>query len=412
MSGRRRNLEGSEPWQRPDGLWRVLVTNPRTKKRTALYGSTPADVQEKRVRFLNDHVYDGQPVADRRVTVAGFLREWLEGEAKARIRASTYKGYRVCVERHLIPHIGTIRVADLAPRDIQRALTEMQKAGLSPRTAQYARSVLRAALADAVRWDELPRNVADQVRSPKVVREPIVPLTTAQVEKFLGGIEGDRFEALYVLAFCMGLRQGELLGLRWEDVDLGESSTLRVSQARLRSGRVNGPKSQLFGAPKSKQSRRSLTMPAMVVKALWRRAQIQKDERRLAGADWREFGLVFTTENGTPLDSNNLSKYFKRHLTRLGLQTVRFHDCRHTAASLLLSQGVPLRMISDILGHSQISLTADTYAHILPALKQEAADAMDDLFSQPAATGSDSFTASVSPETGTKIRPPLRLIRV
>jgi integrase len=363
---RRANNEGSKARLRADGRWHVMV-----------YGNTLEDVNQKRLEFLLDHHYKGLPVSDGRVSVAGYLRDWLDGR-KSEIRPSTYACYRTTIERHLIPELGTVRLARLAARDVKRALDALEEKKLSPRTRQLARSVLRSAVKQAVQWEELPRNVVDLVKAPRVEREEVRPLSVAQVETFLAGVAGDRLEALYVLAFTLGLRQGELLGLRWKDVDFA-AGEIHIVQARLRGGRLKAPET-LFGAPKSKRSRRSLPMPTMTAQALWRREALWREERKVADTDWEDFGLVFSTAMGTPLDGVNVGRYFKRHLTRLGLPIVRFHDCRHTAASLLLAKGVSLRVISEVLGHSQISLTADTYAHVLPALKQEAAAAMDSLF--------------------------------
>lgn len=402
MANRRRNNEGTEPWQRPDGRWRVLVTVPGTRQRKALYGSSAADVNQQRVQFLKAHVYDGLPVPDGRLTVAGFLRDWLAAK-QFEVRASTFASYRVCVETHLVPAIGHLKVAQLAPSDVRRVLNGMATADkpLSPRTRQLVRAVLRAALQQAVRDGDLPRNVAALVSSPKVEREPVRPLSAAQGRQFLEGVRDDPLEAFYVIAFTLGLRQGEILGLRWKDIDIPKRE-LRVVQARLRGGRVGSPES-LFGAPKSAQSRRVMALPDFTAAALERHRAKHDEARKLWAAEqrrrkaagetvtpWPPYDLVFTTSKGTPLDSVNVSKYFKRHLARLKLPSVRFHDCRHTAASLMLEQGVPLKVISDTLGHSQISLTANTYAHVMPALKREAAAAMDRVFG-------DNFPGNVVP---------------
>lgn len=378
MSGRRANHEGSTPYLRPDGRWHVRVSH--AGKRVNLYAESKAAVIQRRNEFLTEHRYKGLPVSDGRVTVASFLEDWLE-RRRPKVRESTYRCYRNVVRNQLIPHLGTARIAKLTARDVEgalQAIAENDGKALSPRSVQLARTVLRAAVQQAVKWEELARNVVDLVDAPKVEREEITPLSAEQAEHFLEGVQGDRLEALYVLAFTLGLRQGELLGLRWRDIDF-DTGELRVAQARLRDGKLSDPTS-LFGPPKSGKSKRSLTMPTVAVAALKAHRKLQLSERVGAGPAWQDFDLVFTTRHGRPLGGVNVGRYFKRHLRRLELPIIRFHDCRHTAASLLLARGVPLRTIQEVLGHSQISLTADTYSHVLPALKREAADAMDSIF--------------------------------
>jgi integrase len=175
----------------------------------------------------------------------------------------------------------------------------------------------------------------------------------------------------------MGLRQGEILGLRWSDVDL-EAATIRVTQALQRvNGRLD------FVEPKSQSSRRTIPLPATVARALRAHRSRQLEERLAAGARWRESDLVFTTSVGTPLDCRNVTRRFQAALEGAGLPRLRFHDLRHTAASLMLAQGVPPRVVMETLGHSQISLTMNTYSHVIPALQREAADRMEAIFSKP-----------------------------
>jgi integrase len=192
----------------------------------------------------------------------------------------------------------------------------------------------------------------------------------------LASISGDRLEALYSVALTMGLRQGEALGLRWQDIDL-EMGYLRVCKQLQR---VNG-KLQLVD-PKTKRSRRSLAMPATIADGLKKHSEIQEHERKLAGDRWRETDLVFTTPIGTGLEGTAISKDFHRKLTNAGLPQRRFHDLRHSCATLLLVQGVSPRVVMDVLGHSQIGLTMNTYSHVIPDLRREAARRMDDLIQE------------------------------
>jgi integrase len=211
------------------------------------------------------------------------------------------------------------------------------------------------------------------VDPPRVRRPEIHPLTPEQARTFLDAARGDRLEALYSVALAIGLRQGEALGLRWEHIDL-DGGELRV---RVALQRIAG-KLQLV-EPKTRQSRRTIPLPQVAVNALRAHRVSQLEERLLAGDRWVDTGLVFCTPKGTPLDARNVTRRFQKLLKQTDLPHQRFHDLRHTCATLLLVQGVPPRVVMEILGHSQISLTMDTYTHVVPALKREAANRMDAL---------------------------------
>lgn len=245
------------------------------------------------------------------------------------------------------------------------------QAGLSPRTVQYLHAILRRSLGLATKWGLVARNVALLVDSPRVKRSEIRPLTPEQARQFLQMAKGDRLGALYSVAIALGLRQGEALGLRWDDVDMQQGWV----QVRMALQRVDG-KLQLV-EPKTEKSRRTIEMPDVVRDALREHRIRQLQERLLAGQTWQEHGLVFTTTIGTPLDARNVVRHFHGLLETAGLPRMRFHDLRHTAASLLLAQGLELRVVQEVLGHSQISLTANLYAHVMPVLMKEAAAKMD-----------------------------------
>ena len=208
---------------------------------------------------------------------------------------------------------------------------------------------------------------------PRVSHVEISPFGLEEARQFLAAIKGDRLEALYTVALALGLRQGEALGLRWEDVDL-ENGNISISHALQRIG----GKLTLV-EPKSTSSRRTIPLPPFAIVALSTRHTRQAEERLLAGADWQETKFVFTTKTGAPFDPSNVWKYYKRVLGKAGLRDQRLHDLRHCCASLLLVQGVSPRTVMEILGHSQISLTMNTYTHVVPELKRQATDQLDDL---------------------------------
>lgn len=374
MTSRRANAEGSIYQRRGDLRWVGAVTTGYVDgkpQRKAVYGRTRAEVGERIVR-LQSAAQLGMPMPNDKITVARFLADWLEGTVKPSVRASTYTGYEVLVRKHLTPALGHVRLSKLTPQQVEKLQAEKRAAKCSPRTVQYMRAVLRAALSKAVAWGYVGRNVAALASPPQVRRHEIRPLDAEQVQAFLTGVQEDRLEALYVVAFTMGLRQGEILGLRWADVDL-EKSELRVVQTLTRG------KGARFGEPKSERSRRTLHMPDITGAALRSHRTRQKEERLRVGQEWQDHGLIFVGRFGRPLDGCNLTRDFQAHLQRLGLPRQRFHDARHACASLLLSMNVPARVVMEILGHSQISLTMNTYSHVVPALQKEAAQQMDRL---------------------------------
>ena len=310
------------------------------------------------------------PEPESPVLLGPYLEGWLDEVVRRSVRPKTFVSYRAIVRLHLAPALGKIPVGELRPADVQGYLNAKSASGLAPRTVAYHRNVLRQGLGHAERTELVWRNVAKLALPPRIPRREVRPLTPEQARIFLGAIAGDRFEALYLLALGVGLRQGEILGLRWSDVDL-ESGTIRV---RSSLQRVEGAFS--FVEPKSVTSRRIVAMPSLVREALLAHRARQLAEGPLAG----EFAdLLFTTLAGHPVDGINVTRKFQRILKRIGLPRQRFHDLRHACASLLLSQGVPARVVMETLGHSQISLTLNTYSHVIPALGREAAQRMDEV---------------------------------
>jgi integrase len=216
------------------------------------------------------------------------------------------------------------------------------------------------------------RNPAALVDGPRVQRREVRLVTPGEARQLLEAFRGDRLEALYTVALAVGLRQGEALGLRWQDVDL-ESGTLTVRVALERAdGRFR------LAEPKTKRSRRTIALPDVAIRALKAHRTRQSQERLLAGAEWRDaWGLVFTNPSGAPLHGTNVTRGFRQVLDGASLPSQRFHDLRHACASLLLVQGIHARVIMETLGHSRIGLTMDTYGHVIPELQREAADKMD-----------------------------------
>ncbi|HKF19226.1 MAG TPA: tyrosine-type recombinase/integrase [Candidatus Dormibacteraeota bacterium] len=304
-------------------------------------------------------------------TVEAYLERWLQEVIKPRRAAWTWRGYRAAVRSHVVPTIGRVRLDRLTGLHVDLLMNRMAAGGAGPKTVANVRTLLRSALNQAVRWHLIGRNPVVDTEPPKRVRHEIEPLTKGECRRLLEAVSGDRLEALYTVAVALGLRQGEALGLTWADVELS-IATLHV---RRQLQRVEG-RLQLVPL-KTERSTRTLAMPAVVVAALTRHR-----ERQLAeGRALLPSAYVFTTAAGGPLEARTVLRWFADILDRAKLRHVRFHDLRHSAASLMLIQGVPMRVIMEMLGHSQLSTTSDTYSHVVPELQREAAARIDAVLS-------------------------------
>lgn len=348
-----------------------------------IYGKTRKEVAEKLKIVLRDQ-QRGLPIATERQTVGQFLDRWLTDVAKPKLRPKTYHSYAALVRLHLKPALGHVQLAKLEPVQVQAMMNAKLESGLSPRTVQYLRAVLRRAIGQALKWGLVARNVVTLTDPPRVTRPEMQTLTPPQARVFLDAVRSDRLEALYAVALAMGLRQGEALGLRWQDVDL-DAGVLRV---RVALQRVRGDEPRL-AEPKTRQSRRSLPLPPAVAAQLRAHRTRQLEERLIAGPGWEgeRWDLVFCTALGRPLDARHVVYSFKRYLRRAALPDIRFHDLRHSCASLLLAQNVHPRVVMELLGHSTITLTMNTYSHVLPEAQRQAAALMDGLFSAAAGGG-------------------------
>lgn len=276
------------------------------------------------------------------------------------------------MRRHIVPSLGRLKLRSVTPTHVRRLLAERAAAGLSPRSVQIVHATLRAMLAEALRDELVERNVAAIVRAPSVVREEVRPWTSGEAATFLQVAGKDRLHALFAVGVALGLRRGELLGLRWSDVDL-ERGVLNVRQTAQRLEGVG----LVFGPPKSSRSWRTIPLPASSMRILREHRSRQVAEKLALGPAWEDHGLVFTSTVGTVVEPRNLARLFNRLTAEAGVRRIRVHDLRHTCASLLLAQGVPPRVVMDVLGHSQLSITMDLYSHVMPTALREAADAMD-----------------------------------
>jgi len=310
-------------------------------------------------------------VVTEKQTVAQFFDGWLKH--RANVRPRSYEIHEAVVRLHLVPELGKLRLEKLTPQHVQTLLDRKLKSGLSAQSVVCIRQVLRTALSEAVKFNLVARNVAALVSPPQVPHREIKPLDATEARAVLDAAKGTRFEAAYTIALNLGLRRGEILGLRWQDIDF-DRNTLRVAQALRRvDGKLQATET------KTGRSRRTLSLPQSVVAALRTRRACQSREGLVAGNVWQDSELVFTTRKGTPVDPHFLLWDFQGILKRAGVRRIRFHDLRHGCASLLIALGVPLRLIQEILGHASIAITANLYAHIAPSLMVEAAEKMEAL---------------------------------
>jgi integrase len=377
MMARKRNAGEGSIFERSDGRWCAqldLGWEGGKRRRKYVYGATAQEVRDQLLQARSDRAA-GLPVVVGRQTVAQFLQDWLENSVKPSVRPLTHEQYRQHVKLYLAPLLGHHRLSKLAPQHVRAFLKRKLEDGLSPRTVQLSLVILRRSLGQAVKDGLTGRNVAKLVDGPRVRHFEGQTLSPEDARALLDAAKGERFEALYTAALAVGLRMGEALGLRWQDVNLDRRS-LTVNRILERIGRGHGSTLQLV-EPKTSRSRRTVNLPEAAVRALRAHKVRQLEERLAAGLRWQDSGLVFPNSLGKPLDPHELHNGFKALLTKAGLPNIRFHDLRHSAASLMLAQGIPLRSIQDILGHSSIALTANLYAHVGEQLRREAADAMD-----------------------------------
>ncbi len=289
----------------------------------------------------------------------------------------TYVSYRAILDKHLLSALGHVLVQKLTAQHIQKLYAQKLEEGLSSGRVLNIHAVLHKALDHAVRINLVIRNVSDSVELPRLEQHEIQPLTAEQAQRFLAAVRERRLEGLLTLALVTGMRKGELLGLKWQDIDLEEGSL----QVRRTVGFVTG-RGFVEGETKTKSSKRKIMLPQFVVQMLKRHRTLQLETRLKAGTRWIDHDLVFCSIYGGFLHPMTVFDHFTRALNDAGLPRIRFHDLRHSAATLLLSMGVPAKVVQEILGHSRISMTLGVYSHVLPGMQQEAMGKMNDLFGE------------------------------
>lgn len=376
VARKRGNGEGSI-YRRKDGRWvgQYLVHTAKGPKYRYIYGKTRAAVAEKLTKAMADR--DGGLLFDAgNLTVGEYLDSWLHDSVGGTVRDRTFERHEQIVRLHIKPALGRLKLKALVPAHVQGLYRDRLDSGLAPATVQKVHVVLHKALSQAVMWSLVPRNATEAVTAPRPAQKEIRPLDREQVRALLEAAREDLLEALYVMAVTTGMRQGELLGLKWENVDLARGAIHVRRTLTRKGGRL------LLGEPKTKKSRRTVQLASRALDALKAHRKAQLEERMAHAGLWEDHGLVFATQTGTLVNPTNLTKRsFKPLLERAGLPRVRFHDLRHTAATLLLMQGVHPKYVQELLGHATIAITLDTYSHVLPSMGDQAARAMEAVLS-------------------------------
>ena len=359
----------------PDGSSKYRVVSGRTK----------ADATTK-LEALQKSLAMGIDPSAQKQRIEDFLKRWLEERVKTRVRSSTFDSYETHVRKHLSKGLGHMRLCDLKPQAIQTWVNvEVKKAKRSTRSIAYSFSLLKNALGMAVKWNLLERNPAMAVDLPRQTKFRPTPYDPEEAARFIAAVQEERLRALFILAISTGMRQGESLGMQWDDVNF-EAGTVNITKTLVR---IKGVGLRLQDAPKTEGSRRIQYLPKIALDAL-REHRAQCEEPK---------GYVFTDEFGLPIDGCNLAHYFRKMLERRGLRVVRYHDLRHAAASLAIASGVELKAVSGMLGHATIAITADTYGHLFESTKRATASAMDKMLQPAEKTPTTVKTTCPEPES-------------
>jgi integrase len=387
-SKKRADGEGTLRYSKTHKLWEWR-TPPSCPVQKSLWARTCDEVLEKKARFLKD-LDRGVTFEAEKVIVGEYITSWLTDTVRVNVRRPTYESYWRLAHNHILPTLGKIKLRKLTASHIQTLHAAKFDAGYALKTRRDIHRLLKTALKQAVLWGYIPANPAAAVVIPKGETDSDIldldyedlpdpdmrVLDEGQARIFLKAATADRLSALYVLALATGMRQGEMLALdREKHLDLRRGIVrVRRSLALVKGGYV-------FTPPKTRRSKRDIELRPEAVDALRRHLQRQREERMFYGSRWRDQGLVFSSTTGTPLRRQNIhDRSFKPLLRGAGLPDIRFHDLRHTAATLMLQRGANIKTVSEMLGHSSVRITLDIYAHVLPGMQEEALKTLDGIF--------------------------------
>ena len=341
-------------------------------RRRTIYGKTKAEVQQKMLKARLDGA-QGRVAPSATMTVEQLLTDWLREAVEPKGRGRTYESYEYHSRCHLIPALGTVKLRDLTTAQLQRLYRQLLDRGLSLKTVRNAHGVLRAALRHAVEeWKLVPVNVAQPVRLPQYVPPEHETLSPAEVQQVWQQVAGTRWHAFLVLLVMTGLRQGEILGLKWADLDWSH----RILQLRRQLQR-----DKTFQPTKGRRNRR-LDLSELELAALRDHRALQDEDKRRYGERYEDHDLIFCTHRGRPLGWRVVDRDFARILRRAGVKAITFHESRHTYATLALKHGIPAKVVQERLGHSDVAVTLNIYSHVTPGLGQQAVERMHEILGE------------------------------
>lgn len=368
---RRGNHEGSI-FKRSSGKWRAQIS--LDGHRLSLTATSKAECQIW-LRKMQEQVDQGLTYKGASLTLDEFLAYWLSTVHTA-LRPKVAHQYERIVANHISPTLGSTKLRELRPEQIDQLYQAELRLGIGNRTIRLTHAVLHRALKKANQMGYIVRNPADSATPPRLVCKEMMVLDEEQVVRFLIAARNSRNYALFLLAVKSGMRQGELLGLKWSDLNW----TSGVLQIRRQLQRVPGH-GFTFCEPKTRAGRRTIQLGEGTLVALRDHLDLQQHEKLHLAGKWQESDLIFPSSIGTPMDLRNLLRDYKEVLVNAGLAPIRFHDLRHTAASIMLNRNIPVLTVSRILGHSKPSITLDIYGHLISGAQLEAARIMDEVFS-------------------------------
>ena len=361
--------------KRGNQSWRLTIVgrdkNGNRKRKCVTVRGTRSEAQ-RQLREMLQPGDKGTSTGGATITVGKFLEQWLHDYAEINTSPVTTEGYRHKIRCHVLPKIGHVPLDQLTPQHVIGIYVGIQEDGLSRRTALHVHRILHGALNHAVKWAILTQNVCDAVDPPRPLQKQMAALDTVEVGQLLQAAEESPYRHIIFLAIYTGLRRGELLGLHWADVDL-KHQTISVSRS---VHRLVG-QGLIVTEPKTRRSRRLVTLPPTAVKVLAALKTERMDQCVDLGANWSENNYVFCHPNGGPLSPDTVTHAFNRLVKRTEIPHVRFHDLRHTHATLMLKQGVNPKIVCERLGHSSVTITMDTYSHVLPGMQEQAALAFE-----------------------------------
>jgi integrase len=380
--GRKSNGEGSIT-QLKNGLWqaRVSIRKPDGElKRIAFYGKTKKEAHEKLVKAQRE-IQTGSFVDPNKDNFGAWLSTWLSEYKKTKVSISTLTLYEYVARVYVLPKIGDIQLQKLETRDIQKIVNSMLEIKKSSRLIRLAHQIIKGSLKQAVKEQKVFRNVADAVELPKLVYKEIKPLSKEECKKILDTTKRSRDYPAYILEIATGLRRGELLALRWQDVDL-KKGALQVKQSLSRISKPEGDKKTqlVFKVPKTKKSQRVIKIPANAIAELRQHRKRQSEEKLACKGEYieenfvpgyKDHDLVFCKEDGRPEDPRAFTRRYEKALDKAGIPKTSFHALRHTAAVLLLQAGEKVKNVQELLGHENYSTTMDVYASYVPDDEKE-----------------------------------------